>query len=143
MRIARLTCVAAALALAAPVQAQRLEQAGIAPDSARHEAPAVIRQPSSADRKNGFIAFALAYTFPGLGHFYVGESHRGVVVLGTVAAGAMLAFAEAERSPGTAVVALSGAYVVYLWSMVDAPLAAKRHNRRLAREHTAALALKP
>ena len=79
--------------------------------------------------KSRLVAFGLGYLFPGAGHFYAGESWRGANIVGIVVGGFMLAGStENESTAGN--IALTS-MVVYLWSMVDAPMAANRHNRRL------------
>jgi len=83
-------------------------------------------------RKSPWVAGALAYVFPGAGHFYADEPRRGWLVMGLAGLGANLALNDAgsrELATGGAVLAL-GTYVV---SIVDAPLAARRTNARRRR----------
>lgn len=91
-------------------------------------------------QKSRLIAFGLGYLFPGAGHFYAGESWRAANILGIVVGGFMLSESAENESAGATAALVST--VVYLWSMVDAPLAANRHNRRV-REEFGGMAVKP
>ena len=87
---------------------------------------------------------------PSMGHFYAGETQTGLVHAGVRAGsmGLMLAGAialldecgwegesECNETPGTMMLVGGGILLVgsTIYSIIDAPLAAHRHNRRAAR----------
>ena len=84
-------------------------------------------------------ALALGYIFPGAGHVYAGEPRRGFAAIGAASVGAMAMLAGMGRalSPdarGAEALFVTGAslYVgAWLYSAVDAPFAARRHNERV------------
>ena len=119
-----------ALMLPMRADAQRLAPAAVG-------APAVAGAPPAArGEKSRLVAFGLGYLFPGAGHFYAGESWRGATIMGVVYGSIMFMMSEPESSTAidaAGVVALG----TYLWSMIDAPMAANRQNRR-ARAQAAA-----
>lgn len=125
-------------ALSAPMDAQRSVPAGFSADGST--AAASTRMPARPPRKSGMVAFGLGYLFPGAGHFYAGESWRGASILGVVTGGTM--FAMSDEATDVAAAAVLVSFGTYLWSMVDAPLAARRHNRRVQGNH-AVPAVKP
>ena len=101
------------------------------PRSATHASTPVLGGPPG--KKSPWVAGGLAYLFPGAGHFYAGEPRRAWLVLGLVGIGATVMMndgAPRDLGPAGGVLAI-GSYVA---SIIDAPLAARRHNRRLQRE---------
>lgn len=104
-----------------------------APSTAPGPAPETLAvgQPSAAaSPKSPWVAGGLAYLFPGAGHFYVGEPRRAWTIIGLVGLGANLFLNDG----GPRDLALSGGVLAlgtYAASVVDAPLAARRYNRRL------------
>lgn len=140
--------LAAGLALALMLlpcagHAQRVEVVGATPltaDAPRLELGSRMLPGATQRQKSRLIAFGLGYLFPGAGHFYVGDSWRAANILGIVVGGFMLSESSENESAGATAALVST--VVYLWSMVDAPLAANRHNRKV-REEFAGMAVKP
>lgn len=122
--------LAAQLLVPAEARAQRVEPAAAsAYTGALPRLELGTLPPATAKAKSRLVAFGLGYLFPGAGHFYAGESWRGANIMGIVVGGFMLAGStENESTAGN--IALTS-MVVYLWSMVDAPMAASRQNRRL------------
>ena len=77
-------------------------------------------------RNNRFIALVLSILLPGLGHLYVGESKKGLVIFGSSVAFALFSFAVSGFNRVAAALAL-----LLLWSSaaVDAYQSAKTSGR--------------
>ena len=115
--------------LPARARAQRLAPAAVGAPAAA-SAPMAVR-----GEKSRLVAFGLGYLFPGAGHFYAGESWRGANIMGIVVGGMMAAMStDNETVSGNLALVSMG---VYLWSMIDAPLAANRQNKRVRGQRAA------
>lgn len=104
-------------------------------------AEAALRE---ARRKDNAGAMALGVIFPGAGHIYAGEPGRGMAAAGaaTVGSVAMLVGVGRGLSPdyrGGEELFVAGAALymaAYLYSAIDAPFAARRHNERVLTDPT-------
>jgi hypothetical protein len=76
-------------------------------------------------QKNPYLALGLSTLLPGLGQFYNGQPGKGVLHL-VLLFGSFVAAAEYQGIPEE--VGLVGMFGTYVWSMIDAPLTAKRLN---------------
>lgn len=106
-----------------------------------------------ADRRDPVLATALAAAVPGGGHYYAGEHTRAAVIVTAVTAGGALVWSawraedrctapECGRS-GTSLRNHLGMGIVagaYLFSLLDAPLAARRQNRARSEAGTSPVA---
>ena len=79
------------------------------------------------------MAAGLAYLFPGAGHFYAGEPRRAGLVLALVGAGGFVLMSDESASGDLGVAGAMLSLGTYVVSIVDAPRAARRTNRRLVR----------
>ncbi|MGB8656949.1 MAG: hypothetical protein WCE90_04080 [Candidatus Zixiibacteriota bacterium] len=120
-----------------------------APDSIRY------RHVKPTERKNPYLALALAaipgFGYHGVGHWYAGETNTAMAIFGAECVGmALIGLAMGDISPEKYdqmteeekdrddrrrdECALAGGIIFlgsWVFDMVDAPLAAKRHNRKL------------
>lgn len=131
---------AALFAAAPPLAGQAEDVAGIVPAAfisragalpAAAELSFAVDSVSARRHRNPWVAGGLAYVFPGAGHFYAGEPRRGWLVIGLTGVGVNFALNDAAPA-GFATAGAVLALGTWALSVVDAPRAAKRQNRRAA-----------
>lgn len=100
--------------------------------------------------KDGGLAFVLSFLIPGVGQMYAGETGKGIGMLVVDLAGSGIAIAGAESCGSydgqcnTGLIAAGASIVLadWIYSMIDAPGAAHRHNAKLG-YRTGSLELAP
>lgn len=99
---------------------------------------------SLESEKNPAVAFVLSFLVPGGGQFYNGENKKGGIMLGGVLGGVVLMFAGASEvvedidtgeeetgGAGKVVLGILGVAGCSLWSMIEAPIAANKINKKI------------
>lgn len=102
------------------------------------------RDYSLESEKNPAVAFVLSFLLPGGGQFYNGEHKKGYIMLGGALGGVVLMFvgfaefvegfgstAEETGGGGKAGLGMLGVVGCSLWSMIDAPIAANKINKKI------------
>jgi hypothetical protein len=88
-------------------------------------------------RKSGLKAFALSALIAGGGQLYAGETKKGVVLtvmeVGGVGMTAASTVVDGDASYGLAAYGIVAALGSWIYSMIDAPHAARRYNEKHAR----------
>jgi hypothetical protein len=85
-------------------------------------------------KRNPWAAFGLSWLLTGMGQFYNHEKTKGTVMLGLYLPFAVWFIVDQKRDPNTGaesypLIPLAVSTGIKVWSMVDAPLSAKRINR--------------
>ena len=110
---------------------------GFVPSGARAQAvPDSNATPSYpvVSKRNPWAAFGLSWLLTGMGQFYNHEKTKGTVMLGLYLPFAVWFIVDTKHDPNTGVesyplIPLVVSTGIKVWSMVDAPLSAKRINR--------------
>jgi len=96
--------------------------------------PPRARTYEKPSEKSASTAFILSFVLPGLGQYYNGDTVRGILMDLLFAGGSIWLSDQSDREPErTSSLTIMG--FGYLWSLIDAPRGAHRHNQRLAEEY--------
>ncbi len=107
-----------------PLFAQRSDERIVCPNE--EDAVGVTILETTPDRlQNPYLAWGLSALLPGMGQFYNGQPGKGALHLALLF-GSFVAASEFRDIPEE--VGLVGLWGTWIWSMIDAPLAARAIN---------------